>query len=435
VTQFNTLGLVRLCGSAAVGYALGSGGCLMNRVERYLIPLLVGFAPALFALMTWSPHGPTQAREIILATAPSVLVAELFTIVIALREGIVASWRELRPPTVALVALGLWIAVALGAAAFVAPSRDESLARTAIWMLHFAFGFSVAFLAGRMFRPMDMVWGWFAGFVGFALVFITFVLTIWGRPFDWTGGLPAAQHIRHLGYYWAAIAAMAFGVMAIAGDRRRYGAAFGVAFLALALSLWTGSRGPIVAVAGAMVVGLAMFPMMRAARAWGGAGLSMILAIAMVALLPAPANNMGLARTVIATTQHEVSTGRVSIWKQTVHAIEARPVFGWGEGQFRWVAPFYSMQQPHELVVQILLAWGAVGLLLLIVCGFYFARRAIPVARADESALAAPFLGMTAIFLFALYDGALYHLLPVSIFAGCAGLIASRWVSKDPPLP
>ena len=404
----------------------------MNRVERYLIPMLVGFAPPLFALMTWSPNGPSPTGLAFRASAPPVLFAELVTIVIAFKEGMAGSWARLRPPAPALIALALLILLAIGAATFVAPSRAESLVRTGIWIMHLLFGFSATFLAGRMFKTMDIVWGWLAGSVAFGLVIIAFVVIIWGQPFDWTGGLPASQHIRHLGYYWAAIAAMAFGAMAVAKDRRRYGAAFGVAFFALALSLWTGSRGPILAVAAATIVGLAVLPSMRATRAWAGAASSLVLAIGTVALLPSPANNMGLARTVAATTQHEVSTGRVTIWKRTVAAIEARPVFGWGEGQFRWVAPFYSMQQPHELIVQILLAWGTIGLLLLIVCGFYFVRRAIPATRADESALAAPFMGMTAIFLFALYDGALYHILPVSIFAGCAGLVASGWIQDSP---
>ena len=404
----------------------------MSKYERYLIPLLVGFAPVIFAVTTWSPHaGRTQAREIILATAAPVLVAELFTIIVALRQGMAASWRELRPPTVALVALGLWIAVAIGAAAFVAPSRSESLARTAIWIMHLAFGFSVAFLAGRMFRPMDMIWGWFAGSVGFALVFIAFVFTIWGKPFDWTRGLPAAQHIRHLGYYWAAIAVMAFGAMGIAADWRRYGAFFCIAFVALALSLWTGSRGPILAAAAAVVVGVAVLPAMRRPKAWGGAALSLALALLAVSWLPAPAGNMGVGRAVSATTDHEVTTGRVRIWGNTLNAIEQQPLFGYGEGQIRWVVPFEHVQQPHELVVQVLLAWGAIGLLLLMVCGFYLARRAILAARAKESTLVAPFMAMMAIFLFALYDGALYHILPVSIFAACAGLVTSGWVDES----
>src|SRR5690242_12756469 len=144
----------------------------MSRYERFLIPVLVGFAPVVFALMTWSPHGVGPAGLIIRASAPPVLVAELFTIVVAVKEGLGSAWARLRPPTPALAALVILIAEAVGTAAFVAPSRAESLTRTGIWIMHLGFGFSVAFLAARMFRPMDMVWAWLAGFVGFALVFL-----------------------------------------------------------------------------------------------------------------------------------------------------------------------------------------------------------------------------------------------------------------------
>ena len=87
------------------------------------------------------------------------------------------------------------------------------------------------------------------------------------------------------------------------------------------------------------------------------------------------------------------------------------------------VAPFYTMVHPHNVVLQVLLAWGIVGAACILVLAAAFAIFALRRVRALQGWLVPPFLAMTALAIFSAFDGTLYHALPLSLFAACAGLI------------
>jgi O-antigen ligase len=113
-----------------------------------------------------------------------------------------------------------------------------------------------------------------------------------------------------------------------------------------------------------------------------------------------------------------------------IAAIEKHPLFGYGEGQMHWVAPFSTMAQPHNSILQVALAWGLVGLVCVAILTIAFAWRAIPAVRHEGGAMVPVFLAMTAIAILSLYDASLYYALPQSIFMASAGMIASRWAVR-----
>ena len=79
-------------------------------IERYFIPLILGFAPILLMLLTWAPSGePSGTMMVIRSQQLPILAAELIVIVIALREGLPARLNAMRLPRPALAA-----ALALG---------------------------------------------------------------------------------------------------------------------------------------------------------------------------------------------------------------------------------------------------------------------------------------------------------------------------------
>jgi O-antigen ligase len=154
----------------------------------------------------------------------------------------------------------------------------------------------------------------------------------------------------------------------------------------------------------------------------------MAAAVAVVWIAPAaPSTMMGLTHAVQQTTSGDVTTGRTTIWKNVIHAIERRPVFGYGEGQMSTVAPTWTLAQPHNSILQFALSWGLVGLLCAAVLAVAYLTRAIPTARREGGALVPAFMAMTAIAILSLYDASLYYALPQSIFFACAAVIASRW--------
>ena len=397
-----------------------------GKIDRYVIPVIVGFAPVLLALLTWGPNGLTQAQENVRLDAAPVFAAELVVLIVALREGLLSWLRANRPARPAITAIALWIVLAITTALMVAPDRIGSIRWTLHWIVHLLFGFSIAFLCWRTLRIGDLIGAYLAGFIVYCLIFLIFLWVNWGRPIDWVHNLPGALHVRHVGIYAAAITGMSIGSLADAPNRNKWVCAFAVATIGFALGWWTGSRGMVISVVCATLIGAIFMPPMRQARVLGGATLSLAIAIPAVAWLPVPDSKMmGVARAVAATTQHEMTTGRVQVWMNAIHAFARQPIFGYGAGQLSIVAPFYQTWNAHNLILQVLVDWGVVGLGCVLVAAFFYFRRAVPALDAEGSRLAAPMMGALSLLLLSMIDAAMYDVFPVSIFAACAGMIAS----------
>jgi O-antigen ligase len=116
------------------------------------------------------------------------------------------------------------------------------------------------------------------------------------------------------------------------------------------------------------------------------------------------------------------SSGRIELWTQALAAIAERPWFGWGEGMFP-ILSGVGFTHPHNVVLQVLLAWGIVGALLVAVLMGWLARR---IHRSvDERG--APFL-FAALMLAAasLVDGVLYLNQSTALFAMCIAVLAAK---------
>lgn len=411
-------------GAFEVADPAGPSSGLDRTFGRWPMPAAIGFAPVLLLLLTWVPAGDWSAWQwLVRSRSLAIVGTELFVIAIAVREGLFARIIEQRWPRLVVAAASGLLAIAVTTAA-IAPNPLEARTLTAFWIVHALFGLAVLHLCGRQLRPVDLIRCYLAGFALFTLLFALFVLQVPDPArFNWTKALPAATHIRHLGYYAAAALGLAGGLMAVAERRSAWAGAFAVAVLATALAFWTGSRGTIAAAAGGLVAGLVVVPGIRRLRCWIGLAGSAVLGAALAYWLPSPAANMGFARTLEATAGDNVATGRTEMWRIVLEAIRERPLFGYGEGQMHDVATYSTMIQPHNVLLQTTLAWGAVGTLCLLILALAYARRVLPAVRV-EGALIAPSLAMAMLAAFSLFDGALFHPLPVSIFAACAGLLA-----------
>ena len=124
------------------------------------------------------------------------------------------------------------------------------------------------------------------------------------------------------------------------------------------------------------------------------------------------------------------SSLRVEIWKDTIGAIRQRPWLGWGEASFlhlfreKWL-----FGQPRNVVLQVLLAWGAVGALLCAALAAGMAPRLLA-ARIGE---AAPFQG--AALMLAAYsqiNGTLYYAHSLALFVLCCAAAVLARVPLEP---
>ena len=397
-----------------------------GKVERYFIPAVIGFAPFVLLLLTWAPNGRSHLQGLAQVFYLPITGAEIFTIAVALREGMIGAMHRLswqRLPTVALLIL---LAVAI-VTSITAPNPSAARLWTFFWLLHLAFGFSVVHLCRESLGRRELSGAYVVGFIAFGAGVALFATQVTDPAFDWVGGWPAVTHIRHFGYYAAAVIAMCVGFAAT--ERRSW--MFTLLIFAMsagfAFALWTGSRGSVVGVVGAMVVGAVLFPAMRGLLLWAETGISALLGALVANALPAHGPLMGIGRTVTQTVgSGDVSTGRTQLWLHALGAIEKRPLFGYGEDQMSTVAPFGGLGQTHQVILQVLMAWGVVGLACVAVLVIWFLMRSLPAVRRDQTELLPPTLAMLALAIMAMFDGALFHVLPVSIFAACAGIIASR---------
>jgi O-antigen ligase len=390
------------------------------------LALAIGLAPVVLAAITWSPGAPEPWTIVARKYALPVLAMEVVAILAALATGLAETIRRIRLPRPAAIAAAVLGLVMAGTVPF-APVPHVAATHTALWVIHAFFALSVLHLAGRAFTVSALAWSYAIGFGLFCLLFFGLLAQVRDPGFHWNHYLPAFNHIRITGHYAAPAAALATGLMALARTPARWAAAFAVATLALALALWAGSRGALIGAGAGLVAGLLFAPPMRRPRAWGGFAAGLALAWLTMSALPAPGPNMGAERIVAATVRTaDATTGRTGLWANVARAVAKRPVFGHGEGQMPYVAKFYTAFHPHNVVLQLLLAWGMVGLTCAVILAFYFAQASIRLVRSGADELLPPFLAMVALAVPALVDGSLFHLLPVSIFAACAGMVGAR---------
>ena len=400
------------------------------KFDRYFVPAVIGFAPLVLLLLTWAPNGKTGFQTLAQAFYLPLIVAELFIVFVALREGALRvmrrwSWHWL--PTSALLIL---IAVAV-VTAITAPNPAAARIWTFYWLVHLLVGLSVAYLCTARVGARDLVRAYVAGFVAFVGGAVIFAALVTNPAFDWTHAWPAVTHIRHFGYYAAAVAGLCIGVAATERRPRVLGILFVLGVICFGFALWTGSRGAVVAIAGALLIGTTLIPAMRRIVVWVGTALSLALGALFASFGPAHGDLMGFGRTITQTVgSGDVSTGRTQLWLNVIGAIRHRPFFGYGENQMSTVAPFGDLGQTHEIVLQILLAWGVVGLACVAVLAIWFLVRSLPLIGRSEAGMIPPFMAMLTLACLATFDGALFHVLPVSIFAACAGMIAANWPER-----
>jgi O-antigen ligase len=375
----------------------------MGYADRYFLPVALGLAPAAMLVLTW-PDDVTAPVELAKKHALPVIAVELTTIIAAFRSG----WRPRFPrgSTAALLALG----VIAWTTAFAAPLQLISLMWTGYWVIHLLFGAAVA----QLFCPRVAARAVMTGFLFFLILFVIRVSV--GPVEDWQQNPPGFDQVRRLGYYAAAVAGLGVGSL---GLRLRPFFAFAVTAAAVALLLWTGARGAVAAILVGSIVAAAFLPALRNLRLAGWAFAAAAVGAAVAMVLPVPAVFMGVSRVAALGVD---SSGRLELWDSVFRAVLERPWFGWGEAQTK--ALDLHLVQPHNLFLQILLAWGVIGAGWLTYLAVMAIRRAIPNVRSSDTLLA-PAVAASTLLAYSMIDGTLYHVHSTAIFAMCVGLITA----------
>jgi len=383
-----------------------------HRMGGKLLSWAFGFTPVVMLLLTLDDHTSLTARLIKIYAWPVVAV-ELSVIVIAFVEG-----ARVRLPRL-VVALLLAFAVLAWWTAATAENPVVSLLRTGLWAVHLLFGWAICQL--RFIEAESAAQGFLASFAMFAILLALYMVQLVPPPgYDWIDNLPGFGNVRPFGYYAAAAAAMCFGLVALTA--RRWQLWGGVSAIAFAMMFWTGSRGPVWALIGGLSVAAAIFPAARSLRAAaltiGAALLGLALAAAVPSIPGEPLSRLGMLD----------GNGRVEIWAAAAKAISARPWFGYGEGYVfpaHWAGRDGRVVHAHNIILQVLLAWGLLGAALLTLLGLMLGRVVVRQGRSDPSLM--PVLAAAMVLAAnSLVDGTLYHIYPTSIVAMGLGIAARR---------
>jgi O-antigen ligase len=388
-----------------------------QRLGGKLLLWAFGFAPVVQILLTLGVRTSPETLQI-KTDAWSLVAVEIAVIVIAFVEG-----ARVRLPRL-VVALLLAFAVLAWWTAATAASPSFGLRHTALWTVHLLFGWAMSQL--RFIDAEEAAHGFLAGFAAFAILLAAYVgqlnpLASSLDSYDWRYDLPGFGNLRRFGFYAAPAAAMCFGLLAL--TPRRWWLWGGVSATAFAMMFWSGSRGAVWALIAGLSVTSAIFPTARSLRAAGvtiGAALTgLAIAAAVPAISSQPIGRFGRLD----------GNGREEIWAAAMQAISARPWFGYGEAQaflaLDWPPWMSIMPHPHNVVLQVLLAWGLVGAALLALPGFMLGRVVVRHGQSDPRLL--PVLASAIVLAaFSMIDGTLYGIHPTSVFAIGIGLAAGR---------
>lgn len=241
---------------------------------------------------------------------------------------------------------------------------------------------------------------------------------------DWITQIPGVNNIRHVGHF--AFAGFFAGVASLillrndASVFRRWCVPVFFSSLGLALALWTGSRGPVLAVASGITVTIFVGSGFRRELGLFFAATTIIAATAVINLpVPHPIYGITGATGIAdmeADASHDASSGRTQLWQGTTEKIQQKPFFGWGLEQFSAFGPdeTIGMMHPHNYPLQLLFSGGFVSALLA-------ALMAFPALRSWRW----PFMQdiglvgtgcVAGIIVYSMYDGALFFSYPIMIF-------------------
>jgi O-antigen ligase len=188
---------------------------------------------------------------------------------------------------------------------------------------------------------------------------------------------------------------------------------FAAASAIWAAGLWSGSRTPLAALAGAIVFWLVRSPQQArrrlAALTTATFGVGFLLAQA----VPAETAHLGfwnaLKRTASAGSSiSRITSTRSDFWQESLHHYSYSPFTGLGPDAYRYLTPSMDGLQPHNFVIQWLLDFGLLGAVPLLIVAIVALRRGWSGRSEQVHPWAALF---TVSLLSGLLDGNLYHFL------------------------
>ena len=242
-------------------------------------------------------------------------------------------------------------------------------------------------------------------------------------------------NVRHLGYLGFLAGTASLVVFAL--DRRLSALSIALTAYALFGVLVLGSRGALIA----WLVAVATFVLLSSQRqrvlSAAAASLGGAFALAYLAESARIFNAIGIFDRAASIEGIATVSGRVEVWLESWQHILQHPILGYGPEGFAIAGVTKgAFAQPHNLVLQVLLEAGLLGLAATFAFGWaLFAKRLRGVAvsrrgghlKDEEAGLVAIIAGY---FSFGMIDGVFYHAIPLLCFV----IVVSTWMALSDPV-
>lgn len=302
---------------------------------------------------------------------------------------------------------------------FVTNFTPYSIVRASLWPVHLLFSAALWHLGGRADASAvrRLVLLLFAGYAAYLPLLAVYLLnapdpsTLPLGKVIWSSALPGYNSVRHFGIELGALLAMLLGLV---WRDPRFGGSPVLGFVAIMLVggaiCWSGTRGAMFGVAGAMLVTLALRRNVPHPATVGLALAALLIGGGVSLLVLPPDTSFGFRIMPDASVGSDYSNGRVKIWLDTLQLFLARPLTGWGEGSVIWLVFLdgTSFVHPHNMPLQMLESWGAPAALaaFYLIAHLWFAMRR-RMARHDWLLPVA--MALDALLIMSMADGVFYH--------------------------
>ena len=392
-----------------------------------MIGFLVGVTPALMALAPWDFGSEmTNFRALMRGNSLIVPIVELCCIFWALRLKLELFETIRSFPLPEKIALAALVSIAAFTSFSVANNIPYALMSLLMWLMHILFGVAVFQIASRSIKAeiSSIYIGVSAGILAYLFILVAYIPTIESpAQYNWAGLMPGLPNIRSLGYF--SVAGVAAGAAISFGTSRKSYFLLGlfIGAAAFGLAVWSATRGALFALSATSIFLFICRFKYRNLRFVGWVASAIAIGVLLSAAAYKPTDQFGLKR-LFASVENSggsidrLSAGRVQIWKDTIAKIEERPLFGYGERQFRRVGPLNArgLNQPHNIFLQIAFQWGIVGAVLFFLL---LARLVLRVWRqrdhGNNIGIGEQILIISTL-VYSLYDAALFYPYPIMMF-------------------
>ncbi|MFN2101191.1 O-antigen ligase family protein [Altererythrobacter sp. MF3-039] len=413
--------------SLSAGWDTTSPVFSVATAER-LICLSLFAALPIFAVTTWQHDYSWQATRYF---SLPIIAAELLVMLFAVLGGAdpVHAFKAL--PRLTKIGVTIWLAVAILASLF-ARIPAMAFAHLSMSLLQLGFGlvvWSFAIIPSPTFGPKILA-TMSLSIVSYLLMLIFFISLAKDVPnFEWMQFSAGVSNPRQLGFYGIPLLFFAAALFSKVEGKRSQSSMYWLficaGFLLVNLS---GSRAGL----GASVIGCVFFiAMMRKDRvrllvALVSGWLTAVVASAFLA----PHPEWGFWNIMLGTAginSDSYSSGRVTMWLETIDLIRERALIGHGEGQFRLTTSIGNAMinhHPHNSILQFLYQWGLVGTGAIGVALFPLGRRLREQRPLTSRTAIALVSSAIALIAMSMLEGSLFYAFPTMIV-----VLAMVWIT------